>query len=382
MLFSSFERTDASPKKNSETSFAFLNRSARPEIARVRDFVVDCLSSYPQNDRQELVARISSGNDVHFSSATFELLLHALLTRLRFELEAHPELSNGSTARPDFLVKAPNGEEFYLEAVLASENTDQNKAAGKMKGVALDVLSATPHKNFLVTLIDAGEPETQPSGTQLAKAASNWLDTLDPDHVAASINDGREPPTLDWIHEAWKLTIKAFPLKPERRGTAKVLIGGWIGPAGWVDGCTPIRNAVRHKGAKYGHLGKPLVVAVDFNSFTLNRIDEMQALYGQEQFVDSSEHGWTMMRVPNGAWYGNSGPQGRRCSAMWSFNDLNPYTAAVRSHTVYLNPWAHHQGPTSLEIFPHAKASQVDQITWVDGMALREAFGLPDGWPE
>jgi hypothetical protein len=53
-----------------------------------------------------------------------------------------------------------------------------------------------------------------------------------------------------------------------------------------------------------------LVVAVNANVFHLDRIDIMQALFGQEQFIfDSSKvyQGPKMTRAPNGVWYGPHG---------------------------------------------------------------------------
>lgn len=105
---------------------------------------------------------------------------------------------------------------------------------------------------------------------------------------------------------------------------------------------TPIRDAVRFKGSKYGKLDKPLLVAVNFGSLHLARLDEMQALYGQEQFmfsVDEPDKEPRLERAPNGVWRGRTGPQATRVSGAWLFNDLTPYTVASRRHTIYFNPW-------------------------------------------
>lgn len=39
MIFDDKKREDTSPKRNQEGEFAFLNRSDRPEIARVRELI-------------------------------------------------------------------------------------------------------------------------------------------------------------------------------------------------------------------------------------------------------------------------------------------------------------------------------------------------------
>lgn len=111
-VFDSAKRTDESPKRNTESDFIFYNRSARLEIARIRDVIEGCAKNYPQEEIKELISRFRSGNDVHFRSASFELFLHEVLIRQGFTLTPHPELSNGSPYRPDFLVSDTDGNFF------------------------------------------------------------------------------------------------------------------------------------------------------------------------------------------------------------------------------------------------------------------------------
>ena len=63
-------------KRESESSSVFLDRSARPEIARVREYLGIAVAHYPGSERAELIARLQSGDDLAFRSATFEVLLH------------------------------------------------------------------------------------------------------------------------------------------------------------------------------------------------------------------------------------------------------------------------------------------------------------------
>lgn len=386
MLFIDRKRTDSSPKVNRESEFAFLDRSSRPEIERVRQFLEKLAMGYPAEELAELIARVQSGNDTHFKSSIFELVLHAFLVRLGYKLRPHPELQNGSGARPDFHVTSPEGEDFYLEAVLASTDNDADPSAEARIGTTLDTLSRASHHNFMVAVESEGVPDTQPSGKRLRAAALAWLDSLDPDKVQAQIDQGSlfASPTFIWEYEGWQVLLRAIPLKPERRGKATTLIGILDGGAGFIDAWTPIRNAIKYKGAKYGKLDKPLLVAVNFDSFHLEQIDEMQALYGQEQFVfavgDPNKEP-RLERAPNGAWRGKSGPQATRVSGAWLFNDLTPYTLASRRHTIYYNPWAASPLPEVLKNIPHAVAEN-GKMQWYSGVTLRDVLELPEGWPE
>lgn len=384
-VFDNVQRTDDSPKRNAESDFEFYNRSVRPEMELVRNVIEEAVKSYPDSEVEELVSRTRSRDDVHFRSAIFELFLHDALRRKGFVLIPHPELPNGSSYRPDFLVTDPDGESFYLEAVLATENNELDKSGEARKGVVLDTLSKSPHENFMTAIDDDGTPKSPPSGRKLKNKVHKWLDSLDPDEISAQVEvSGLDSITpLTWSHDGWDLQIRPIPLKPERRGKSTNLVGiGGIG-GGWVDAWSPIRDAVKFKGGKYGDLDKPLIVAINLDCFHLDRIDEIQALFGQEQylFTPGSEAESEMQRAPNGAWLGKHGPQYTRVSAVWIFNDLHASSLAVRKNTIYFNPWAALNAPESWKIFPFAFPAE-SKMVWNDGASFREIFELHEGWPE
>jgi hypothetical protein len=381
MLFTEFVRTDDRRKTNRESDFEFMDRSARSEIARVRDFLEDLAGGYPKTELKDLVARIQSGNNVEFRSATFELCLHAFLVKIGYALEPHPKLDNGLESRPDFHVVAPDGSEFYLEAVLASPDDGANPGADARIGTALDILAQASHQNFYVDIKSKGVPKSQPSGKRLLRDTVLWLDSLDPDEILELINlqGYKAAPSMAWAHEGWNLTLRPIPIKQERRGRATTLVGILDQGGGRIDEWTPIRNAVKRKAGKYGYLDKPLLIAVNFASLHLDRVDEMQALYGQEQFLfnpaDPSMQP-IFGRASNGAWRGPEGPRGRRASGVWLFNDLHAHNVATRRQTVYFNPWAFHALPECLNQMPHATL-RGDKMRWQDGVSLRDVFGLP-----
>src|SRR5690606_519504 len=120
----------------------------------------------------------------------------------------------------------------------------------------------------------------------------SWLNSLDPDEVQAEIDtSGHDAmPTLVMNHESLEISVQALPLRADRRGKASRLLAAQFGRAGWVDSWSPIKDAITFKGNKYGSLDKPLVVAVNFSGHHLDRLDEMQALFGQEQIVLSTEN--------------------------------------------------------------------------------------------
>ena len=384
-VFDDVQRTDDSPMKNVETDYDFYNRSSRPEMELVRNIIEEAMKHYPALEVDELISRLKSKDDIHFRSATFELFLHEALRRKDFKLVPHPKLPNGSVSKPDFLVTDPNGESFYLEAVLATENNELDEGGEARKGVVLDTLSKSPHQNFMIAIDDDGSPNSPPSGRELKNRIHKWLDALDPDEVLIRIDksglDSIAP--MSWSHDGWDLKIRPIPLKQECRGksTNLVGIGGICG--GWVDAWSPIRDAIKFKGRKYGELHLPFIIAVNLDRFHLERIDEMQALFGQAQlaFTPGSDAEPEIQRAPNGAWYGKKGPQYTRVSAAWIFNDLHASSLAARKSTIYFNPWAKRGAPNSLKCFPFASPEE-NKMNWNDGLSFKEIFELHNGWPE
>ena len=385
MPFSAFDRTDNRPKRAREPSFQFLDRSARPEMAAVREVIIDAISRYPVAERDELVARLRSGNETHFRSGTFELFLHEALMRLGFTLIPHPDPGTGVSKRPDFLVTAPDGNQFVLEAVLASERDGSSEAAEAMKAATFDHINATPHHSFMIEVSGEGNPITQPPAAALRTAVHQWLDTLDYQQLRAQFEGNAafdRMPVLHWEHEAWQLDLRAIPLSPERRGKAQQLIGLHDVEFRWVNACEPLRNAVKKKGNRYGPLAVPYVVAVNADIFHLDNIDEVQALYGEEYWSEAISHPELSgpRRYANGAWRGPHGPQHRTVSAVWFFNDLTPTTLAQRHSTLYLNPWAFHPLPSNLITVPTCFVS-ADRLERLPGRPLASILGLSAHWP-
>jgi hypothetical protein len=385
MLFDDKERTFLGPRSYAEADWEYLDRSARIEAQRVRDFLNKWVTEYPADHRGELIARIKSGDQHNFYSATFELVLFALLRSLGFTATVHPDLADGKAAHPDFLAVTPNGAKVYVEAVLASDYSVAEIAARKRKNVVLDAIDKINSPNFLLSINAEGNPERPPKGKALARRLERWLKSLDPDQVERGINESGSDamPRMTLEQEGWKVSFEAIPKKPDRRGKGRRVIGALFGNAQFINVWEPIRDAVKAKGNRYGALSHPLLVCVNVDGMSVDRIDEMQALFGEEEYVfNVGEAGESQMRRRrNGAWLGPKGPQYKRVSGVWIFDTLNPWNVISRKNCVYFNPWA--DNPL-LDVFltvNHAKP-QDNKMVWTKGKPIGEVLNLPREWPE
>lgn len=386
VLFESKERTSQDPKSYIETDWDYLDRSGRVETQRIRDFLSQWISEYPVSDRNELISRITSGDKRNFQSAIFELILFALLRSIGCSITVHPDLPNGNSTHPDFLIITPEGESIYVEAVLASEYSMADVSAHKRTDAVLNAIEKIDSPNFFIGVDAEGHPERPPSGKSLRKELERWLASLDPDVVAHEVLAlGHSAiPRMKWQHEDWSIVFEAIPKKPERRGQGQRVIGTLSGGVRLVNVWEPIRDAVKAKGNRYGELPHPLLVAINVDALSVDKIDEMQGLFGQEEFVFSVNNPSAppqMRRKPNGAWFGKSGPQYTRVSGAWIFNTLNSWNIVSRKNTVYFNPWATKPLPTIFTSVHHAK-TKGEKMQWRKGRSLGDILALSAEWPE
>jgi hypothetical protein len=252
----------------------------------VRAFLEHWLSRYPERHRSELVSRISKSNQSDFESSTFELIIFSILTSLGCKVDPHPDLTK-SSKRADFLCIAPGGQRFYLEAVLASEFNSGQKAARKRAHVVIDALEGLDSPNFSLTVEAEGQPSTPPSSNRLRKELSRWLASLNPRCVeqAMRANVLEAAPKMDWQHDGWNITFRAYPRsKDENMQDRRVIVGRSSGGRN-INVEDPIKRAIIDKGKKYGSIQECFIIFINVDSLVLNRRNEIQALFGDKEYT-------------------------------------------------------------------------------------------------
>ncbi len=385
LLFYEKERQDIRPKAFIEGEYHYLDRSGRPECANIRNIMNRWISKYPDEHRSELICRLSSGDERQFAAASFELLLFACIYSLGYKVQVHPSLPNGSPKRPDFLVRDLNGNLFFLEAVLASEGGRRLVSIQMIKNAVLHSIEKIDSPNFFLCINESGNPAKSPRTGQLRRKLEEWLKGLNPDLVADNYEKDIPFPIFSWEEDGWLIKFEAVPKKPNARGKGQQVIGAQMEDVKALNIWESLRDVIKGKGRDYGQLPQPLLVAANVDTNPIDRIDEVQALFGQEEFVfpiNSSDTPFrpVMRRRPNGLWNGPKGEQYTRVSGVWIFNMVNFWNASFRNATLYYNPWAEHDLAEDLSLLDHAKLVG-HEIKWFKGKSPRELLELPAGWP-
>ena len=382
-LFGDERKTDERWMGFSESEYSYLRRSSSPIAHNVRTLLEACLEKYPLTEQSDLISRIRSKRGYY--SATFELILHEWLRRQGYALAPHPVLPNGEATHPDFLVTCPDGSQLYLEAICTKEDDGRNPSPEALKTNALDVLYRAHHPDFLIGVTSIGNPITQPSGRKLRDFVITWLNKLDINQIIHDYSGNIDAyPVIHWRHECWDVEIRAIPFKDKEDNPARGLFGTFTPEGKLVNGWKPIRDAINKKTHKYGNLDLPIVVAVNIQGIGIDRMDEIQSLYGQEQVLiteHESKIETIVSHMSNGAWRKGFDRHFEKCSGAWLFDNFTPFTFAHRRQTLYLNPKATLPVPAGFIQMPYAQFES-GELTYHEGKTFKEVFVLSELWPE
>jgi hypothetical protein len=297
-----------------------------------------------------------------------------------------------TSRKPDFLATCPSGERFVLEATVAAESNAET-AAERRKAEVFDVIDGLTTSDFFlnVNVYDIGP--AAPPGARLRDELERWLNTLDPDVVAAAIETNgfsfnEMAPVHVWNHAGWKVEFRPLPVAPQFRGERTHRPIGMHGPgsAYVLDNSGPLQKAIKDKAGAYGRLGMPYIVAVATDSTSPDDFDVTNALFGHEQVTWTQTTGGVpdvrTTRAPDGVWLGPKGLQHRRVSALLTTKLLRPWCMHWVAPTLWHHPGADH--PLSIPDSPWRTVA-VDAsgalVYTEPSLDLPSFFELPPDWP-
>ncbi len=379
-LFSDRHRDDHAPGQYAEDTFAFLDRSARTNVVEIRHILEKWFEGYPLVERAALKDRLQNDFDAGF----LELFLHSYFHTNSFTLTPHPTVPN-SMRKPDFLVQ--NGEcEFYLEATVVRDQSDQDVARQRVKNRLLDAINSVNSPNFFLDLQDfTFTPGSSPTARKLKVFLERELPKYDPDEVEKAVvgNVFNEGPILQFQDHAIHARIALIPLSPETRGRLGIRpIGIHPTETHWGGGDSALRESINDKATRYGVPDRPYVICANYIAkWGAEQEDILNALFGTFQFTATTNQPKPVpSRKPDGIFKGPGGPWNTRVSGVIVAN-LFPWNVPSARFELYHNPWA--TLPLKSCTLPLRQASVAgDRLEWRDGVPLADLYRLTAGWPD
>jgi hypothetical protein len=376
-LFDRIERTDTGRATYAEAAFAYLNRSARTDVAQVRELLESWFARYPLEHQPELAGRFRAAGRRALEPPFFELFLHELLLRLGCRLTVHPQLT-GTERRPDFLVESDGGTSFLLEAAVVSDEAREETAARRLEDGIYDSLNELESPNFFLSMRINERSTQSPSGRRMRQFLTSRLTDLDPD---GSLPDGWE-----YRGEGWRILFQPIAKSAAGRGKPGVRPLGILPVRSkWINTRDAIKKEIAGKATRYGTLDRPFVIAMNVTSeWGCDDDDVVDALFGTEaEIFQETENGIAHVgsrRQPDGAWMGPTGPTNTRNSAVLLIKGAHPWNVPQVQQRLYLNPYAQRPLGAVLDQLPRAEVVS-GRLRLGNGKTSADLFGLSPRWP-
>ena len=384
-VFDDIDRTTSGAASRITSAFNYLNTSNRAEAERVRVLVNDLIQRYPETHRDELKHRLRSVDNITHVSAFFELALHELLLRAGCTIIAVEPTIPGTSKKPDFLVEAPTGEQFYMEATLATGRSAANVAAQNRLNHALEIIDSMGSPEYFLDLSITGMPTENIAASKLRRLLRRWLERLNYDDVVVAWEQNAAP-SFEYEKHGVTFQIRPYPRNGTRGDSTERAIGvqslePLVGSPGGA-----IYEAVKGKAGRYGNLPLPYIIAVNAMGNYMREDHALDALFGSpavELYQDANGPQHREIRNPDGAWMGPAGPQYTRVSAVLSTERVDPWHIGTRRARLILNPWAAKPAQfLDLEIDRREVNLTDDRLITSNGRSLQEILELPETWPE
>ena len=301
MIFDDKIRTDSSPKKNSETLYSFLGRTATERYELVRRDINSMLSVYPDGlSKNRLIKDFSSD----FEAAFFELFLHNFFKEKGYEVFPEPAFRNSkspnSKSAPDFLAKKDEVE-FLLEAKVIKISEPFQSARGINERIAEKIDSNVSSDHFFLS-INSVSKEDGLKHSELVKFLKAVLEDEIKNYEL--MKESKESKTITYLSKTNDICIE-FDIIPKSSPKAgQRVVGGREVVCLMDNHYQRVRDAIEKKIKKYKDLNKKLVIAInDLTASDSDNIDKEEALYGEEFYlINSRTDELDIHRKQNGLW--------------------------------------------------------------------------------
>ena len=370
-LFSSDACTRTSIRRLNEPMYSFLNTSAWPSVARVREFWEGWFANYDEDKKPALAARFQSADNHNLLSAFLELFTFAVLKHPGHDVQIDPPVGARTL---DFLATFGDGLTFYAECTATGRPVAEVGEDAREADV-IQAINMVPSGRFVlgVRCIQRGA-QSAPLG-QLRSSLTAWLSMLD--HGAT-----HQEAEWTWKERGWVVEVTAIPAGGEpledEGGLGYVMSNAFTN-----DQPLRLRAAIDGKASKYGSLEQSLLVVTDSTERQTER-DLMTALLGDVLWnLDLANSTYSVGEKPNGVFRDTRGPRNVALSAVMH-GRFDPLNFADRPFIIVHHPFARHPLPRGLFPFCEERwfnTKTGDPETALPATTVGEFFGMPEGWP-
>jgi hypothetical protein len=376
-LFSSVARSRSSGGRYNEPIYSFLDSSARPSVASIREFWESWFAQYPDDKKAALAARFQSYDNHPHLSAFLELFTFAVLKHAGYDLEVEP--SAGTRALEFFASMATGDLKYYVECTTTGQRASDASADSREDDVN-EAINNVPTGRYMLGVSYPQRGAGAPPLKRIQREVGEWL---------LSLAEG--PPTESewtWEDSGWSIRCWAAPYETDGADDSADNEGGlgFIGPKVFdVVEHLRLRNAIDRKASKYGSLDKPLLVVINSTEHQSER-DLMKALLGDTLWqINMTTRQVTEVRKPNGVFFDANGPRNLTLSTvLHGYFGASSFAGADRSFTLVHHPFAAHPLPYGLFTFCEERyfdPATGDLVTVPARSSVTEFFALPSGWP-
>lgn len=381
-LFDDITRTYTGCASHAEPHFDYYNRSARPNIAAIRNVLEQWFADYPDTAKVDVRARFRKSDDGSYYGAFTELYCHAYSRGLGFEPRVHMHIEG--KRQPDFGLLQDSKFFAYLECTVATEFW-QGKATSARMNAIYDALNRLDSPDFFIGTDIISYPTKSMSAVRMRHFLSEKLKGLDPDVVGPAMQQSlsiRESPYYwIWEEDGFSLGFYPIPKADEARGRPDIRpMGAFFTPAAAVDDRKTILDALERKATRYGVLNAPYIIAINALEDGVGTFDIMAALFGERQLIINKR---TLQksegRAPNGLWQRKHGPIHTRVSAVLLLHDTGPWNIVKKNPVLWHNPWAAYPIAVNdwlgYQSIPNHQTTKMESR---DGCPAHKVFDLPE----
>lgn len=381
-LFEEFKRIYYGYSSHSESTYNFLNKSASPAVALIRNELERWFQSYPNDHKKEMRAKLID----NFQPAFFELLLFQVLNNISNKIEIHPHVKEKSGERPDFMISLLGDIYTIIEATTFTDGSDEKKAQRSLLNRLYDEINQIRCPNYFLGLEIISEPAgMQPSSKKIKREINEELEKLDVDELEERAQNYGWFHSINYIQDEFNLEITFIPKSSQNRGdlTTKPIGAYPSGEAFWFgEYISKLRRGILKKAQKYKGMDLPFIIAVNVrDGYGLSEQDIFHLFFGtMESTLPNMNNTIANQRIDEGLWFTSKGIRYRRVSGIL-LTHVFPWNISKANINLYINPYALHPIPKALKLFPCNTFSE-NGMKSKGGQSFGDILKLPDDWPE